>query len=527
MRATSPVLAAVVVAAVVALGLGLDRIAPVAPTAAPDVAPGEPASSGAWYCAAGDTVGESELLLITAAAPSEDGHPGQTTTRIFADGAFDDARSGNVFPGSAALDTIADGVAEAGIATRWWELPIAVSRSWDVSAEGGVSGVVSGPCVHEPSARWVVPGMATAGGAQAVLHLANPFDSDATVAITLTTPEGVLAPRRLENVVVPRRSVERIELNEHAPEQTDLGVIVATRAGRVVAEGVQSFNAAIGGVEGLSLAAAAAEPAEFWTIPWFADDDSRGSWLWITNPGERSAAVEIIVHTDEGGIVPDGLEELTLDPGTVRRIDLRGLLPEGADHGALTVRSDNSQPIAASVATQILAEAAVRSGVAVQLGSPVTDHTWILSGGPTEGRDVTVELVNPGGDDAVVDLALWGGGGVLRPAELREVDVPAGAAVTVDLTGHLPVAASYSVFVTARDGGQVAAAQIATSRGDGPLDAVASVGVPIGRLTAGGTVPPITFSPGMPQRIGTELGPHADDDPFATSGGSTGDDASG
>lgn len=517
MRPTSPILAAAAVLAIVGLGLGLERLVPLPPAEAVHTVEAGPATSGAWYCAVGGTVGGSELSIVTAAPPSEATEPTEVVVRAFAEGDVETVRRGNAFPSSSTVGKVEQGTGPLGIATRWWGQPVAVTRLWDVTADAGVSGTVTGPCATEPSDRWVVPGMATAGGAQAVLHLANPFDSDATVAITLPTPDGLLEPRLLENVVVPRRSVLRVDLNEHAPEQADLGVIVETRAGRVVAEAVQSFNAAIGGVEGLSLAAAALAPAETWTLPWFADDEGRGSWLWVTNPGDRAAAVELTVHTEEGGAVPEGFEELTLDPGVVQRIDLRGLLPEGTAHGALTVRSDNAQPIVAAVATQFTDDEPRRTGISVALGSPVADASWVLSGGPTDGREVAVHLVNPGGDDAVVDLQLWAGE-LIRPEALAGIEVPAGATATVQLDDHLPDGApAHTVFVTAREG-RVVAGRVATSSGDRRLDPVAVTGVALGRLAGGGTLPPIRFAPGMPHRIGTELGPHTVPDPLAPSG---------
>ena len=510
MRANSPLLALVAVAAVVVLGLGLDRLVPPRTPAPVEPVAAGPATSGAWYCAAGGAGGSSELLLVTAAPPSGASAPGETVTATVEDGEVQIVRRGNVFASSANLDRFTGGADAVGLATRWWDLPVAVTRYWEVRSEAGVSGVVAGPCQAHPSNEWIVPGLATAGGAQAELHLVNPFDSDATVAVTLATPEGVLEPRRLENVVVPRRSVLRIELNEHAPERTDLGVIVTTRAGRVVVEAVQSFNAAIGGVEGLALAAAAAEPAETWTVPWFADGEDRQSWLWVTNPGDRAAAVELTVHTGEGGTVPEGVEELTLPPGSVQRVDLRGLLPEGEDWGGLTVRSDNGQPIVASVATQFLAEDSVRTGIALELGSAVTDASWVLSGGPTADRAVEVVLVNPGGDDAVVDLEVWAGAGILRPDDLRGIRVPTGQAVRVVLSEEqLPAAPAYTIFVTAREG-RIVAGQVATTAGEGPLHALSSLGVPIGRIAEGGSIPPVRYDRGMAHRIGTELGPRID-----------------
>lgn len=509
MRPSSPTLAAIAVLAMVALGLGLDRVLPADPVTPAGVGTAGPATSGTWYCAAGDTRGPSELTVLAATPPSEGTTPAEVAVSTFGDGVVSVGRRTQVFPAGTVVETVADGQGDLGVALRWWDHPVAVAREWQVAADAGVSGIVSGPCVAEPSERWIVPGVATAGGAQASLYLANPFDSDATVVVTMTTPDGVLAPRRLENVVVPRRSVRVIALNAHAPERADLGVVVETRAGRVIAEAVQSFNAAIGGVEGLSLAAAAPEPAETWTVPWFADAEQRESWLWLTNPGERAAAVEVVVHTDDGGTVPEGLEELIVEPGTVQRLDLRDLLPEGADEGAVTVRSDNGEPIVVSVATQFLAEDPVGTGITVELGAPRADRTWVLSGGATGGRDVAVHLANPSGEDAIVDLALWAGTGLLRPDELQGIRVPAGAAVMVELTDPLPEAANHTVFVSAREGTVVAGRGSLAREGD--LDPVVTLGAPLGGFAGGGPVPPIHFRPGMTQRIGTELGPQLPD----------------
>ena len=50
------------------------------------------------------------------------------------------------------------------------------------------------------------------------------------------TPHG--KPILLENVVVPRHSVRSILVNEHRPEELDVGLLVETRAGRAAEGGM-------------------------------------------------------------------------------------------------------------------------------------------------------------------------------------------------------------------------------------------------------------------------------------------------
>lgn len=499
---------AIAVLLVIGLGYGIDRADPSQATTAVEPVSAGAAVSGAWYCAAGDTVeGGSDLKVIAAAPPREDEVAADVIIDSFRDRTTARGSDVKVNPSSSARREIPAGLSDVGIASRWWDSPAAVTRTVFMSTPGGPEGYIEGPCEPQPSPVWVVPGLATAGGAQAELVLANPFDSDASVAVTFTTPEGLIEPKLLENVVVPKRSVRKVVVNEHAPQRSDLGAVVRTRSGRIVTEGVQVLNAAIGGVNGRSLVKAAAEPAETWTIPWFAvDGDEVQSWLWVTNIADRPAALTLTFHGQAGGSVADTGEDLDLAPGETRRIDLNPLVPEGVSGGGVTVRSENSVPFVASGVTEFLGSDEARTGIAVQLGATAPADTWVLSGGATLGRDVRLHLANPGAVDAVVDVVVWSANGVVEPPALQGVRIPPGAWQSADLTAHLPEQADdHTVFVVAREGG-VVASRTAEDR-VGTRRFVAALGIPSTLWSGGQLVPGVGFSPSLTQRIGTSLGP--------------------
>ncbi|MDX1619596.1 MAG: DUF5719 family protein [Nitriliruptorales bacterium] len=518
MRHVTTVVVGALVAGLIALGLVLDGVMPSS-----EAGQGEPtprtAGAGAWVCAAGDTREGSTLAVVAAAPPvgqPDDepvgGEPATLALVPFSDGEALEIVSTQVFPNGAVASPVEPRLTDVGVVARWWDVPTAVTRNWVVDVEGAPGGIVAGPCQPALSDRWVVPGVATAGGAQARLVLANPFSAAASVTIDLTTSDGLVSPKRLENVVVPAQSTATVELNRHAPEQADLGAIVTVRSGRVVVDGLQIVDAAIGGIEGRSLALAAPQAAETWTIPAVANGENESSWLWVTNPSDEPAALLLALHTPTGGIVPEGLEEIVIDPGVTQRVELVGLLEETVEHASVTVSSDNGVPVVVSAATQYRAEDPARTGLTVALGSPVLDTSWVLSPGPLTDRQAVVDLANPSGAPAEVDLAIWGGGGLQRPDELAGLEVPAGGRLSVDVSEFLAdPSVPVTVFVLAVDR---VAAGIRAYRPEGVLDPVAFAGIPARVFEVGAPMRRVSFAPDLSVRLGTRSGPTDVSDPL-------------
>ena len=544
---------ALVVGGLVVVDLG----APSEATGLPDPVAAGPAVGGAWYCAAG-AVSETDQLSVLTATPMSSSSPSDTEVRAL-HGESTVVATQPVFPGSARqTDLAAEGVQgpAVGAAVRWWDEPTATSRIWRIGGQGP-GGLVSGPCASGPSPTWFVPGMSTAEGGTAQLHLANPFAADASVAISFTTPSGPVAPILLENVSVPASSVTVVDLGEHIPRQADIGVAVRTRAGRVVVEGVQRLDPAIGGVDAVALVRAAPRLSETWTMPWSltdpvepsepdpaaaeaesptpteepADDPTevdptdleaevptgrqvrtespgRGtaSWIWVSNPGEESAAVTVTLHGADGAVVPDIGDELLVEGGHTLRVDLRGLLPAGQSAAGATVRVENGVPIAAGMATLVAPESSSpnRTGYTAQLGWPAGDGAWVVPGETGEGRRQVLHVVNPGADTAVVEVAVWDGAAVRRPEDLQGIEVAPGALVELDITEVVAGAQHMAAFVTAVEGTIVAGRHSVAD--EGRADWVAHAGVPASLWSGGDVVPPVDHDPQLIERLGTTGG---------------------
>ena len=512
-RATQVVVAVVAVVAAVLVGVeqlvGDASVAPTAPAVATapatSVLPaGVEPVAGNWTCAVGDTRAGTDLAATVARLGTDGAEPAEVDLEVFEAGSVTTRALPSVFTGAHQRTTI-DGSDASAVAARWRGGPATLSREWVLDgADDLPEATVAGGCARTAAGTWIVPGMTTEGGNEARLRIANPARSDATIVVSFLTPDGAVEPLVLQNVTVPARGVREILVNDSLPERPDLSAVVRVRAGRVAVEGYQVARSAIGGIDGASLLQASTAPAENWTVPWVADGTRAASWLWVVNPGDRTAEVELTLHTPDGGSVPDGLAEVTVPPGELRRVDLRGTLPEGVSEAAVTARS-NGTPIVMSAATIVSSDDPERTGIAVQLGAPATDTSWVVSGGSTADRREQLQLVNPEGVPATVDVALFNGSAASEPGDLQSIEVPAGSLVTVDLAAALGGVGQWTAFVTATDG-QVVAGRVGVTTGAQPLRLIAVPGMP-----SAATAPPVAglvarHAQGLVRQLGTSFG---------------------
>jgi hypothetical protein len=434
--------------------LAADTYAPpplTPPEPAVVVASGEPVG-GNVVCGVGSGAGD-ELTLVAARPIGGGSRPAQVDLQRFSEGTLNLETEPSIFPGAAVGTTYTDDEDElTGSWVAWRDAPVTGWREWRLEDHEDLpDATVAGACAAPSSDRWLIPGMSTEGGDEARLRLTNPFPGAATVAIGFLTPEGAAEPLVLRNLTVPARSVREIVVNDTLPEQADLTAVVEVASGRMSVEGVQLSRSAIGGIDGASLLQAAPDVAEEWTVPWVSDGTSSSSWLWIANPGQRTAPVQLTLHTPDGGELPEGLAEVSVPPGEMRRVDLSGTFPDGVRTAAVTARS-NGAPVVVSAGTMLTNDEPARTGIAVQLGAMAPDRSWVISGTAAGARNEQLHVVNPTGTDAVVNVALFNGVASQQPAELQDIEVGAGSSVVLELDEVLDERSLWSAFVTTSSG---------------------------------------------------------------------------
>jgi hypothetical protein len=494
--------------------LAVDVVAPPPDPAAPDAA--RPAAAtpvaGSGTCAVGDGR-DGSTLTVSAARPGDVGEgPAQVEVLSWEEGSVATTSVPPVHPGVHARSGVEGGESLAAGVT-WRGGPVAVQREWRLEGDDDLPpGTVAGPCPSTVSARYVIPGMITVGGSEARIRVANPFATDATIAVGFVTPEGPEQPLALQNLSVPARGSLEVDVNEILPERPDLSAVVRVLSGRAVAEGYQLTRSEIGDIDGASLLGAATGPSETWTVPWVADSGDDQSWLWVVNLGDRPAPVELTLHTPDGGLPPEGLSEVTVAPGQLRRVDLRGTLPEGVRAASVTARSDGA-PIYVSGVVQRAAEEVEGSGFVVQLGIPEADGSWIVSGGAVdEGRRELLWVANPGSEPAEVSIALFNGSTALEPAELRGIELGPGESRRLVIDVELEGAPSWSAYVTSIE--PIVVGRVGAGGEGNGLHLVAVPGTPAASWGPTAIDLPVQAVPGTVNQLGTAYGIRPTD-PFA------------
>lgn len=429
-----------------------------------DPAEDDPAEAGAAEetgdeTDASDPEGPEDVAPATLimARPVAGRGPSSVRAQEFPNTAVEGGAVVDVFPGADARHRLPDVDVPASAWVQWWQAPVAVSREWQIETNA-VTASLAGGCGDTSASRFVIPGMSTVDGADVRLRLSNPYDSAASVAVRFHTPTGIEAPTILQNVSVPGRSVQEIAVNDTLPEREDLAAIVDIEVGRLAVEGSMLIEeSGEAGPAATLLEAFAVDHlhragASEWSIPWIPDGETEASWLWMTNLADRTASVELTLHTADGSMPPQGLASVSVPPESMRRIDLQDTFPEGVTGVAVTARTDEGGLVVSS-GSALTGDGSMR-GMAVQLGRRA-ESAWSISGAAPRRRTEQLRIANPTAETAVVDVTLFNGVAVIRPGELQGIEVPAGSIRTRAIDELIEGSEGWTAFVDASQGSVV------------------------------------------------------------------------
>ncbi len=279
------------------------------------------ARASTWFCAAstgGDGVASAEILLAN--------------TTVEATSAVITAFAGSAQPTSGAIgaEQVVELPAGSAVDLRLADLlPDAPVVSLAVEVAGGgviVDKIASGPtgvarsaCATEASTEWVITSGATIAGARLQVVLFNPFPDDAVVDVEFVSEVGQRTPEDLAALHVPARSSRIIEVAEFVAAAETVSTFVRARSGRVVAEGIQSFDGSVDPI-GLAVIAGAPAAAETWIFPGVSPAIGPAR-LIVVNPTTDRIEADVNVSPSAGEREIEPLE-VTLRPGQQAVIDL-------------------------------------------------------------------------------------------------------------------------------------------------------------------------------------------------------------
>lgn len=407
---------------VVVGAVAAQSVVPPPEDAAPGTVPLDLATSGTAYCPVTAAEGDAASLLLVSAGAQDS----EVTIVRHVDGVALPEESRVLSASSAALVELTPEQALQPIAVSWRGGPVLAQYRLNGEGEAAVA-----TCATQPSADWHLAGFDTSLGSTSRLHLFNPFESDALVALRFGTPEGRVDLVIADELLVPARTSRALDLADFRPETTDMAVTVTARAGRVIAQGEVDLAPAAEGVEGVTgraLVPATAQPVD---ELWFADavvDEVTASWLTVYNPADRAAAVAVRVSTPLSSAAAL-TTETSVPPGGTTRIDLAGL--SALPTFGVQLSSVNGVPVAATRVSAVGDRD--RTGVAVEIGFAGGALAWTVPGG-SGGAGEAVTLYNPGAEPVVASVEIAGG----MPETWTAVTVPPNGTARLALEGLTP-----------------------------------------------------------------------------------------
>jgi hypothetical protein len=387
--------------AVIALGVvGLlllaaavaDAVAPPAPPPPAEPVAQAPASAGTWFCPSVTGQGGAAALHIAAVGDQ----PAQVVVERYRKGAPVADKPRTVAPGSAIAVELTGEDATAPSTVRWTGGPTAVVwREFD-DGRGAAA-----PCERAPAPKWYLTGFSTTLGSEPLVHVFNPYTTDAVVRLDFGKPDGLQTLVIADNILIRAGETATLNLRKYQPELPDLGVTVVALAGRVVAQGQLNVvpPPRTTGAAGRTMIPATPAPSETWYFANASDDKSTDSWLSVLNPGDDTAAVELRVTTPRGRAA-GLLAEVSVPAGAISRIELANasLRPEFG----VSVSVVNGEPVVASgFSSRPSGSTQVLTG---GIGTPAAATTWALLGAGAKQLPGTISLFNPGPEATVIDI---------------------------------------------------------------------------------------------------------------------------
>lgn len=388
-------LAVTVIAGLVTIGVlsdREDRPGPVRTFDAPLMT--SDASRQTWFCPGGEVGGElarvSLMLINVADEPAE-----VTISVLGGDQAVMikpvEARSQRSVP----LEDLAPTARWAGALVETSSADVFVEQSFFELSTESSNGADRLPCSTTAATRHLTGNGATrtvADGEKMALVLANPFQADAVVDLRFDTDVGLDSRSA---VVVPRRSVVAIAVEEEVPVAGRIHVVAETQAGRLVVQRIQTRNAAS---VGLSVVPAVQDGAVVSVLPSVSVEDGIVDRVYVTNPSDEAVAEVDLEVLPADGAAPDPIE-LTVRPGRTVVVDVASEA-RLADLGtfALRARSLTGIPVAVSLEREVARDQDAVGGLA---GMPAMDGAatrWLGAQGLSE---TTLSIVNPSASAAV------------------------------------------------------------------------------------------------------------------------------
>ncbi len=219
-----------------------------------------------------------------------------------------------------------------------------------VALRSGTAPLSALACTVPSPEQWFT-GVGARADHDSVIELANPDAGPAVADVTLYG-DHLFSPRRLRGILIPGHKVITLDLGSVIPRRMLFTAHVVVSRGRL---GVDVLDSSTDLVthrtlrEWLPRQLAPATSNELLGLPTGPGQRT----LQLTNPGESMVRAQIKVVTGDTSFVPDGLDPVSIPPGSTIRVSLTEALAKALKDGALGVSVESDEPLTASLLTSL------------------------------------------------------------------------------------------------------------------------------------------------------------------------------
>lgn len=232
-------------------------------------------------------------------------------------------------------------------------------------------GLRAADCPATSSDQWFT-GVGAGAEHTSVLELHNPDSGPATATITVLGQSGpVGAGGALRGISVAGGSTARIDLGAEIPKREELALHVTTDRGRLAATVVDAFDPVGSGEPTKEYLPGQQQPATtnlLLGVPDGVDDPQ----VVVANTTDSASRVALRLVTEESTFAPTELEEVVVDPQSVRRFSIERLLDSPVGEGVVGLEVVSSQPTTASFRGRVAGDL-----VTIVPQGPVTSPTIV------------------------------------------------------------------------------------------------------------------------------------------------------
>jgi hypothetical protein len=231
-------------------------------------------------------------------------------------------------------------------------------------------GLATTPCVPPRPEYWFT-GVGAGAEHVSTLELTNPDLGPAVADVTVWGGTGPIDVPGLRGISLPGGETEQIDLGSVVPRRGELLLHVVVSRGRLGATLVDEIPALGARPATTGWLPASPEPATETLLLGLATGEDADDTLVIGNPGDSEVRAELRVVTPDAAFVPEGLEEVRIDPESTETITLTETLRTQIEEGALGLLVTSTEPVTATLRS-VLDEDLVHAPVTAGAAEPVT-----------------------------------------------------------------------------------------------------------------------------------------------------------